>query len=58
MSVIHILKDGTVKHDITGHVVRMADAETVYHLIQTLHRKTVKRKTNNTYKNGYEATNE
>lgn len=33
MAVYHILKDGSVKTDITGHVVRMADAETMYKLI-------------------------
>ena len=32
--VKHILKDGTVKHDITGHVVKKADAPTVYNIIK------------------------
>lgn len=36
--VIHILKDGTVLKDITGHVVRMEDAGPLYHLIDSINR--------------------
>ena len=38
MSVIHILKDGTVLNDITGHVVKMEDAEPLYQFLNTLNR--------------------
>lgn len=36
MAVIHILKDGSVKSDITGHVVRYEDAAPLYRYIKTL----------------------
>ena len=32
--ITHILRDGTVLKDITGHVVRVKDAETVYKLLK------------------------
>lgn len=38
MAVIHILKDGSIVKDITGHVVRMEDAEPLYQLIDTINR--------------------
>ena len=34
--VKHILKDGTVLTDITGHIVRIEDAEAVYQLMDKL----------------------
>ena len=34
--VIHILKDGTVLDDITGHVVKKEDAPSVYALIDQM----------------------
>ena len=37
--VIHILKDGSVVKDITGRVVRMEDASTVYQLIDRINRE-------------------
>lgn len=39
MAVIHILKDGTRLDDITGHVVRMEDAEELYRLIDSINQK-------------------
>ena len=39
MAVIHILKDGSVVKDITGRVVRMKDAGTVYQLIDKINRE-------------------
>lgn len=30
MKIIHVLKDGTVLDDITGHVVKMADCPELY----------------------------
>ena len=44
MRVIHILKDGSRIDDITGHVVKLEDAETVYSLIRNINRK-IDRKT-------------
>lgn len=34
--VYHILKDGTVKRDITGHVVKIEDAVQVYDIAQKM----------------------
>ena len=45
MGVVHILKDGSVKNDITGHVVRMEDASTLYQLFNSINRKGSKKKT-------------
>lgn len=36
--VIHILKDGTVVNDITGHIVRVEDAGPLYDLIDSINR--------------------
>lgn len=38
MGVIHILKDGSVVKDITGHVVRVEDAGPLYQLIESINR--------------------
>lgn len=38
MAVVHILKDGSVIEDITGHVVRMEDAGPLYELIDRINR--------------------
>lgn len=37
--VIHILKDGTKKTDLTGHIVKIADAPAVYELIHRMNQK-------------------
>lgn len=47
MAVIHILKDGTQLKDITGHVIRMTDAESFYSLLDAVN----KRKTKKIHKN-------
>lgn len=39
MSVVHILKDGTIVKDITGHVVRVEDASALYEYIRSVNRK-------------------
>lgn len=39
MAVIHILKDGSVVKDITGHIVRYEDAPELYHLIERINRE-------------------
>jgi hypothetical protein len=38
MAVIHILKDGSVVKDITGHVVKMGDAGPLYQIIDKINR--------------------
>lgn len=43
MSVIHILKDGTRLDSIRGHVVRMADAEQAYMVLDAINRKIKKK---------------
>lgn len=47
MGVVHILKDGTRVDDITGHVVRMEDAENLYRMIRRINRKTNESRTDN-----------
>lgn len=37
--VYHILKDGSIVKDITGHVVRIEDAGPLYELIDSINRK-------------------
>ena len=39
MRVVHILKDGSVVNDITGHVVRVEDAKPLYQLIDSINQK-------------------
>lgn len=36
MSVIHILKNGSIVNDISGYVVKMEDVKTLYHLIDRI----------------------
>lgn len=36
MAVIHILKDGRIVDDISGHIVKMEDAEPLYNLMQRI----------------------
>ena len=43
MAVIHILKDGSVLKDITGHVVKMEDASPLYQLIDSINRERSKK---------------
>ena len=44
--VTHILKDGTVLKDITGHVVKREDVPTVYSLIERMKGKAQKEEKN------------
>lgn len=39
MGVVHILRDGSIVKDITGHVVRMEDAGPLYDLIDSINRE-------------------
>lgn len=41
MKIHHILKDGTRTDDISGHVVRIQDAESVYNFISKLNQRKV-----------------
>ena len=43
MAVIHILKDGSVVKDITGRIVRVSDARTLYDLINNINQKELKK---------------
>ena len=36
MKVVHILKDGSIVGDITGHIVRVEDAGPLYSLISSI----------------------
>lgn len=47
MKIHHVLKDGTRIDDISGHVVRVQDAESVYALISKLNQRKVVRYGNN-----------
>lgn len=40
MRVVHILSDGSRVKDITGRVVKVADAETLYNMIREINYKT------------------
>lgn len=44
MNVVHILRDGSIVEDITGHVVRMEDAGPLYQLIDEINRNGNKEK--------------
>ena len=43
MGVVHILKDGSIVKDITGHVVRIEYAGHLYDLIDSINRRGSKR---------------
>ena len=34
--VIHVLKDGTVLDNIEGHIVKVAEAETLYNMLDQI----------------------
>ena len=37
--ITHVLKDGTVLEDITGHVIKQDDAPMVYQIIEQMERE-------------------
>ncbi len=39
MGVFHILKDGSRPTDITGHIVRVEDANPLYQYLHSINRK-------------------
>lgn len=41
--VYHVMADGTRKTDITGHIVKIEDAEEVYRLIHDIERRSRKK---------------
>ena len=41
--VYHVLADGTITKDITGRVVKMSDAETLYQFMSTIKTDTAKK---------------
>lgn len=46
MAVIHILKDGRIVDDITGHVVKMEDAAPLYELMRRINNENAVRRNN------------
>jgi hypothetical protein len=48
MSVFHILKDGSRPPDITGHIVRLEDANPLYQLLHSINRTKSQVKKNTT----------
>lgn len=40
--VYHVFKDGTVKTNITGHVIKMTDAPALYEFLHNFKRKNKK----------------
>lgn len=46
MKIHHVLKNGVVLDNISGHVVRIKDAESVYNLITKLNQRKVVRCSN------------
>lgn len=41
MNVKHILKNGAAVNDITGHIVRMSDAPSVYKLVDKMNNERI-----------------
>lgn len=52
MSVVHILKDGSIVKDITGHVVRVEDASALYEYMRSVNKKGYHKKSNKKSKGG------
>ena len=44
ITVKHVLKDGTTVNDITGHIVRMKDANAVYTLVDRINERYINEK--------------
>ncbi len=39
MKIKHVMKDGVIRTDISGHVVRRSDAKTVYNMVEELNKR-------------------
>lgn len=37
--IYHVLKDGSITTDITGHIVKVSEAETLYNYMNELHKR-------------------
>ena len=46
VTIKHVLKDGTTVTDITGHIVRMSDAQAVYKLADKMNNERIVRNGN------------
>lgn len=49
MGVYHVLRDGSTPKDITGHIVKVADADPLYRFIHSINRGSSPDKIRNTY---------
>ena len=49
MSVFHVLKDGSTPKDISGHIVKVEDADPLYRFIHSINRGSSPDKIGNTY---------
>lgn len=39
MGITHIMKDGTVLNDITGHVIKKEDCPLIYEIIKAINKR-------------------
>lgn len=37
--VYHVMKDGSIKTDISGHVIKMSDVPTLYNILHNIKKK-------------------
>ena len=44
ITVKHVFKDGTTVNDVTGHIVRLKDAEAVYTLVDRINERYINEK--------------
>ena len=44
ITVKHVFKDGTTVNDVTGHIVRLKDAEAVYTLVDRMNERYINEK--------------
>lgn len=42
--VFHVMKDGTVKTDIRGHIIKISDVPQVYDLISIIEKRSIIKK--------------
>lgn len=54
MSVIHVLADGSRPTDITGHIVRLDDARSLYSFLHNVNRKQSQPKKFNNIRKDYQ----
>lgn len=39
MRIRHIMKDGTIKDDVNGHIVKLSESKALYKLIENLSKR-------------------